>query len=112
MRDAQLARDREIVHTRSSRDGHDLHVRQFPPQGRDGLDAVHFRHEKVGHDGIEPLPVDEVQGLLAVPRGEDLVALPFERETQVIPQLGIVFDDKDSHAATRCNRRSGALVGG
>ena len=71
----------------------------MPAYGSDRLDAVHFGHEEVGEHHIHDVPVEIAERLAAVFRRQDLVAPRSERETQVIPQVGVVFDHEDSHYA-------------
>src|SRR5205807_1818277 len=110
--DAELACNREVIDAGAARDGDDARTGQPSPQGGDRLDAVHLRHEEVGHDGIESLAVEHAQGLLAVARAQDLVTLELQRLAQVFPQVRVVLNDQYFHVRFCCNARSGGHAPG
>ena len=71
-----------------------------------GLHAIHLRHRKVHHDGVEPLLLGEPDGCLAFERDRDVIADVIQIEGIQLPAIFDVVDDQDSSRT-----RYGALNG-
>ena len=69
-------------------------------RARQACEPVEPRHHHVEHHRVGTVLADEPQRLLAVRRGDDLIAVERKRTPQGLPHGGIVVGHEYAHASS------------
>jgi len=93
---AGLHRLHGAVHPAVRRHDDDGYVRVAGHHLAQEAEAVHFRHDEIGHDYIGAIALEGGEGLLAIGGHLHLVTFPLERGRKDLPQVLFVIDDEDA----------------
>lgn len=94
------------VHVGERRDEDGRHFRLHDAQPLEEVQAIESRHDQVGEDEIDRVVLRERERLLAVLRGDHLVAVACEPSPEGLATVAIVVDDEDDgDSVGRCGHR-------